>query len=322
MIRRHVVLIGSAGTGTAFGAVCALRRTWSQDLDLIAIDVNQRRLVTSALLADHFEQVPFSISSDFPHRLLELLKFYNVDTYLPLLPEEIAIASRLREEGLISANTIVVAPPMKSSIACEDKFALFQLLGKSGIPHPRTALANDPFIADEYFIKPRIGSGSHGVKLVSAHNLEEIVAPNSNAWIVQDQCMHPEVTVDVFYDPITEFSRVICRERLEVKAGVSVKARLFEDMGLESIAISLARTLSISGSFCFQVMQGSSGWVVTDVNPRPGAATSMCSLTGNDFFSATFAYHWREDFKRFFQPLDGHQFITRQYTDFFMGRNE
>ena len=125
--------------------------------------------------------------------------------------------------------------------------------------------------------------------------------------------------MDVFYDPENDFIRVVCRERIETKSGVSTKARLFEDDELSRFARTIAVGLKLKGSFCFQVMRNSHGWVVTDVNPRPGAATAMCALTGNDFFAATFAYHWGEDARVFFRPLNGEQFVTRQYSEFLMG---
>lgn len=45
---------------------------------------------------------------------------------------------------------------------------------------------------------------------------------------------------------------------------------MFEDAELGRIALALAEAPKLTGSFCFQVMRNATGWVVTDVNPRPG----------------------------------------------------
>src|SRR5208282_6948207 len=103
-------------------------------------------------------------------------------------------------------------------------------------------------------------------------------------------------------------------ERIEIKSGVSTKCRLFADEALSRHAKSIAEVLNLTGSFCFQVMRNTTGWVVTDVNPRPGAATAMCLMTGNDFFAASFARCWGEDARRFLRVVDGDQFVTRQYA--------
>ena len=319
MSKRRVVLIGSAGTGTAFAAACALRRVWSQSVVVIAMDINPMHLVTTALLTDHFEQVPLSASPEFSESLLKIVQHYKVDTYLPLFPKEIELAARLRSNGSISASVKLMTPPPAASAACADKWMLCQLLQNRGVPVPKTAPASTPFLAEEFFLKPKDGTGSLGARKVKKVDLSEIVGGRGGDWIVQEICMPPEVTVDAFYDPVQGFSRVICRERIEVKSGVSTKARLYEDEELSRIALVLAKVIELAGSFCFQVMRNPAGWVVTDVNPRPGAATAMCATTGNDFFAASFAHCWGEDARRFFGSLDGEQFVTRQYTEFLMG---
>jgi carbamoylphosphate synthase large subunit len=313
-----VVLLGAAGTGTAFAAACALRRVWSQSVKIVAMDINPRHLVTTSLLADHFEQVPLSASPEFPAALLDILGRHKVDTYLPLFPEEIALAARLRAEGKIPKLVSVMAPPPAASVACADKMTLCHLLTQHGIPVPKTFLASEPFAAEEFFLKPRDGTGSRGARKVAAEECHKLVGSHASEWVLQEICSAPEVTVDAFCDPATGFDHAVCRERIEIKSGVSTKSRLFADEELRGYAQGISKALDLAGSFCFQVMRNAAGWVVTDVNPRPGAATAMCVLTGNDFFAATFARCWEVDTRQFFQPLEGECFATRQYAEFLM----
>lgn len=310
------VLIGAAGTGTAFGAITALRRVWSEDVYILAIDTNPRHLVTASLLANHFEQVPAVASMEFPDILAEIIRSHSVDTYMPLLPEEIALAANLKAEGKIPPRLRLLTPSPTSSRICADKFELAHHLSSKKIPVPKTAIASNPFPADNYFIKPRKATGSRGASKISAAELQKMAGDQSQQWIIQELCSGPEITVDAFYDPKEEFLHAICRERIEVKAGVSTKARLFMDTELAELARSVAHVLQLSGSFCFQVMRGVTRWVVTDVNPRPGAATAMCLLTQNDFFAACFAYVWGADTRMFFAPINGDVFVTRQYAEF------
>jgi len=317
--KQRVVLLGSAGTGTAFAAACSLRRAWSQSVKIVAIDINPMHLVTTSLLADCFVKVPLSTAPEFQSKLLGILEHHKVDTYLPLLPEEIALAARLREGGHISKTVAVMAPSLAASVACADKWKLGYLLTKHGVPVPKTALASEPYVAEDYFLKPKNGTGSRGVRKIKAQELSKFVGSDAEEWVLQEVCSGPEVTVDAFFDPVTEINHVVCRERIEIKSGVSTKSRLFWDEELSNYARGIAEVLNLAGSFCFQVMRNASGWVVTDVNPRPGAATAMCALTGNDFFAAAFARCWGMDTRQFFQPLDGERFVTRQYTEFIMG---
>jgi carbamoylphosphate synthase large subunit len=318
-MKRHIVLLGSAGTGTAFAAACALRRVWSQSVSIVAMDINPRHLVTTSLLADASEQVPLSASPEFPGGLNHILLRYSVDTYVPFLPEEIALAARMRDAGQIAATVTVMAPPVGASEMCANKWHLCEFLSSAGIVVPKTSLASKPFAAEEAFLKPIGGTGSHGARKVKIEEIATVVGRDEENWIVQEVCSKPEVTVDAFYDPSSEFSYVICRERIETKSGVSTKCRLFSDETLAGYARKIAVALGLKGSYCFQVMHTSAGWAVTDINPRPGAATAMCAATGNDFFAASFALHWGEDFQQFFHALEGEYYVTRQYAEFLMG---
>jgi carbamoylphosphate synthase large subunit len=313
------VLLGSAGTGTAFGAIVSLRRVWCHAVRIVAMDINPAHLVTATLLADAFEKVPPSSDPEFKTILLKILKAHQIDTYLPLLPQEIAIASRLKQEGTLDDSVAILAPSYDASNLCADKLKLGERLIHHGVPVPASSEAFAPFTAPKYFLKLKSGTGSHGAQQVTNAELPKRIAGNPWDWLVQEVCDGPEVTVDAFMDSATGFAHAVCRERIEVKSGVSKKCRLFADDKLLDFAIKIAGALSLDGSFCFQVMKSGKEWVVIDVNPRPGGATAMCVLTGNDFFAATFALKWGEEYRQFFKEITRDHHVTRQYSEFLMG---
>ena len=317
--KSHTVLVGSAGTGTAFGAITALRRYWSGSLAIVSMDINPRHLVTASILSNSFEQVPLTASPEFSAALFRVIQDYRVDTYLPLLPDEVALAAKLLQAGSLPPCFSLLAGSADSSETAADKWLTAQWLARNGLNGPRTSLATGPFSAGKYFLKPRRGTGSRGARVVTATELAEAVRAQPYRWVVQEICEGPEVTVDAFFDPDTGFCRAVGRERIEIKAGVSTKARLFVDERLQELSKELATELAFAGSFCFQVMRVNGDWAVIDINLRPGAATAMCALTGNDFFAATFARAWRQNYTRFFQPFERDVFVTRQYAEFITG---
>jgi carbamoylphosphate synthase large subunit len=316
--KKHVVLIGSAGTATAFGAVSALRRHWSTGVTVVAMDINPEHLVTTSLLSDAFEQVPVSADSKFPSALLKILGKYGVDTYLPLIDLELARAAELRDSSYLPEDLCLLAPPAQSAHICFDKYLAASWMQQQGIPSPVTALASQPFEADAYFLKPRKGVGSQGVKIIEPAQLTSMPPGERGDWIVQGICQAPEVTVDVFYDPAREFMRISCRERLETKVGVCTKARVFFNPELAEIAASLSKGLQLVGTYCFQVMRVDSGWGVTDINARPGGGTAMSVAVGLDFHAAHFARAWGMDARGILPQLSHERIVTRQYTEFVM----
>jgi hypothetical protein len=81
------------------------------------------------------------------------------------------------------------------------------------------------------------------------------------------------------------------------------------------MARDLASSFELRGTFCFQVMMQNEQMVLTDLNPRPGAGTSMSQAYGVDFFAANFALAWHEDFLTYLPDIDDTVYVTRQYID-------
>ncbi len=319
MSQQPVVLVGAGGTTTAFGAVMALRRHWSSRVRIVVCDMNPPHLVTTSVLADAFEQVPPARDPAFPDTLLDLFQRQRINTWLPLLPDEIRIARELSRACLLPTDFHLLTGSDAAAEISADKLLAASRLEAMGIRVPQTTPASQPFPATHYFLKPRDGTGSRGARAIAAQDLAAAIQENPDAWIVQTSGSPPEITVDAFHDPATGFCRALGRERIEIKAGVSTKARIFEDPELHALALRLGTGLAFEGSFCFQVMRFDGQWGVVDLNTRPGGATAMCWQTGNDFFAATFAHAWHEDIARFFRPLDHDVFVTRQYAEFVTG---
>lgn len=315
MPRPHTLLVGSAGTGTAFHAICALRRHWYDCCTIVSQDINPPHLVTAALFADHHEQCPLATDAGFVDYLSGTIRRHNANQYLPLIPDEVAIA-RTSRSTINDAGASVISAAVDSPIDLSDKWAVAEASIAAGIPTPSTALAEPLGDHEAFFAKPRFGFGSRGAGVMTRSELASLDSHSKAELIVQERCEGPEVTVDAFVLPEDGYTHAIARERIDVKAGVCVKARLFADPELTSIANAISSAFRLQGTFCFQVMQLRGRWALTDLNPRPGAGTSMSIAAGSDFFAAMFAQAFGEDFTRFLDRLDGSVFVTRQYADF------
>lgn len=320
-LARETVLIGSAGAGSAFAAATAIRRAWGTTVKIVAMDINPGHLVTTSLLADQFEMVPLSSSPLFLERLQTIVTNFNVTTYLPLVPHEIAVAADAKETRSWMTDVKVMAPPANIAAICMDKDKLCQLLIRNKVPVPATYAIDQIPAGQTVFVKPKDGFGSRGARMLTYEEASTLDSDQKHGLIAQELCVAPEVTIDSFYDSGSDYIRTLCRERIEVKSGVATKCRIFDNDELEYLGRNIAKALNIDGSFCFQVMRNQKGeWAVTDVNPRPGAGTSMCTTTGNDFFAASFARCWQIDYFPYFRKLTNEVYVTRQYSDFLTGQ--
>lgn len=314
----QTVVLGAAGTGTSFAIASRLRAHWGDALRLIAIDVNPAHLVTTAQLVDDFVQVPYASDPAFAARIAELLLDTPAHTFIPILNEELALAARLLEDARFAAIDIW-SSPLHARLT--DKLAADAWLRALGVRTPAQPDWRHGADHQLYFVKPRAGIGSRGARVASAAELRAMPDPERAQLIIQERCAAPEVTVDSFYDAATGAAHAYCRERIETKAGVCTKARLFHDAELSAFAARIGQALGQRGTLCFQVMRGEAGWAVTDLNLRSGAGTAMTCAAGFDVLAAAYACRSGQDYAHLLPPLaPGRElYVTRQYAEFVMG---
>jgi carbamoylphosphate synthase large subunit len=314
----HVVLLGAGGTGTSFAIASRLRAHWGAAIRLIITDSNPPHLVTTSLLADACVRVPYANDPGFAALLADLIEREGVQTYIPILNDEIVLAARLQAEPRW-AHVDFWSSPLHAQ--CVDKVFADRWLQGIGVRTPATIAVDELAHGDgPWFAKPRRGFGSRGAGIVSGADLRRLDEIERDALIVQELCRSPEVTVDSFYDAATGVGHAYCRERIETKAGVCTKARIFRDAELEAFAVAIGRALGQRGTICFQAMQGDGGWAVTDLNLRSGAGTAMTCAAGFDVLAAAWACRRGEAYDRFLPPLEEGRslFVTRQYAEFVM----
>lgn len=311
MSEARCVWIGAAGTATGYGIVRCLRRHWGESVRVVTADVNPAHLVAATELADaHAIVPPVAERERFVEAFGAGVAEHGVDTYVPLLTRELELGAELAEAHGVQ----LLGPTERAARLCADKLEAARWMADAGIAAPPTVPAGEaPWWPEGVVVKPRSGQGSQEVEpIASEADLPRAHARGERA-IAQRRCQPPEVSVDAFAGR-TNF-RAVCRERIEVKAGVCTKARLFADPELAGVVARLAELLPHTGVLCVQFMRGPDGWEVTDLNPRAGAATPMSALAGIDVTAAAFAELWGEQPDRFLGRIEGEPYVVRHYEE-------
>ncbi len=309
----NTVLIGAAGSGTSFALITRIRASYPET-KIVAIDSNPKHLVSSALFSDVYYQVPLVSDGNYLEMMSEILSREKATHFFPIINEEIAAAF-----SLASKNPDIDFVTHGGTAQLTDKSFQNSWLVSNGLPAPaifsRAEALNRP---DDVFIKPMNGTGSKGARIISKLELQALTDDEISGLMLQEICSAPEVTVDSFHDFESNRQYTYCRERIEVKSGVSTKARIFFDEEISLIAHKMARALNQNGTICFQVMKSNTGWVITDLNLRSGAGTAMTVATGNDVLAAGFAVRSKRTYQHLLHKLNSNEeyFVTRQYTDF------
>jgi predicted ATP-grasp superfamily ATP-dependent carboligase len=216
--------------------------------------------------------------------ILDLVEAKRIDFVFPIHDEEIRVLLKARDSGSplpMSSNS------GRSVEICTDKLEMARRCSEWGIPAPKT-LVFEEFAADPFFpvfSKPRQGVGSTNVHTI-LHEDDFKKTVGQKDLIYQELCSAPELTVDVL---ATEFGTVaVARERIEIKAGVATKCKVWSSVDIHDLAERVSRAFNLKGLFCFQVMTQNGHLVVTDINPRSGGATAMTLAAGVNLYDAYF----------------------------------
>lgn len=310
------ILISPAGMAAVYHVVALAREHFSSDISIHLCDTNPRHLVAASALATTFTNVlPIS---DPGHRkqLFDVIKKKSIDVFLPMMEQELCMFPS-DDPDLVKLSVRSVSIPHSVIPLFKNKRSMLHFLSAHGIPVPHEMRKNEIRKRGMYFVKPIDGYGSRGALALSGKDIQPYVSKNS--FLIEECCKGPEVTIETFNTKIL-FS-TICRERIETKGGVCTKARVYFDPELESLAKRVCALISLPPALCIQVMKNSKKkWVVTDINPRLGAGTSMATAYGWSLGSALLAHLFDRDPSRWLTKRKGDVYIVRTYQDMVMSK--
>ena len=274
-------LVGSCGTGAAYQTIAALKNASSPTF-IIGIDSSKSELNPSSVYVDKYIQVAELRSPKYLAEIERLYREEGITNFCGFFEKEIVLH---RELCIVNGVKTVGAKDPEIFL---DKPKYLSVLSSHGISVPHI-FSNDELRqlrGDQAVImKPIDGSGSNGV--IVKNSIEKFDARKN---MVMEYVDGDEYTIDCFRDAGLDNFYSLSRKRIEVKAGVCVKAEIQFNPALHEVAQEVARLLGIDGVFCIQVIRRAGKYYVIDVNSRPGAGTSMSKHAGIDFFELQAAY--------------------------------
>lgn len=272
------LFINAAGTSNGYFLAETVKKKFGKSrIILIAGDLNPPHLVAASKLADKFVSTPPVRSRRFSSGMKEIFRKHRVGFYLPLFPED-CVKFPFREHQ----NPVCLSVPAASSFLFRNKFTQRKVLKDAGFAvedyFETFAHARESGLgAEDIVAKTRQGSGSTGV-----FDCASTVPPTGDKLFFVGRCGGVERTVDVLNWKGKVWT--VTRERTEVKSGVATKARAYFSPEHDNLARRLCSQFRMPTVFCFQTMDNRDGeTVVTDLNPRIGAGTSMSRFAGIDF---------------------------------------
>ena len=277
------ILITAGGTGIAWHLCKIAKEYFSQDFVIHICDVNEPELVPASVYSDYVHVVPMSNQTGYMAEIQRIVSEYKIDIIIPLLPEEGRMFAS-DSEFIIRNGLFTSAPSLSTYNKITDKKSLFYTLKELNIVTPLIyTVPSDIEPTKDYILKPRLGFGSLGIRIVKGEELKN----NSTTYffddstIIQEYCKGEdpvEVTVECFNTG--ELLRIFARQRISVKSGVCVKSRMIKSDVFYDDICKLIRTYDMPIAFNAQYLYSQEKWKLFDLNLRLGAGTPLATSFG------------------------------------------
>lgn len=279
------VMITAAGTVTAQSLIKALRED-ARVAFIAAGDVNP--MIATRAFTDEFVALPPASRPEFAAHSLEAAARLQIDLFVPLIVESEFLPLDAARERFASIGCRLVLPPREIILRTGDKLEFAEFLREMGIPGPETQPYSPGMRIQRFpvYLKPRRGSGSVGTaRVASLYSLHEIAEGRSDL-CVQEAVEGAEFTVDAFAAAPGRVVAAVPRERIAVKAGVSVKGRTYRHPLIERIVCDVVEKSGLRGPANVQGMLRSDGsFSIIEMNPRFSGTLALTTAAGINFAS-------------------------------------
>lgn len=227
---------------------------------------------------DYEGNIPYIDSEDFLDYMKKLIEKRNIAAIYPTMDSVISILKN-HEEDL---GCKVIGPHPKITDICLSKELTYKKLNgiiKLPIVYDKHNVTHFPV-----FIKPKIGYGSRGAKIV--HSLDELNKESAlQEKLILEYLPGDEYTVDCFSNK--EHALIYCsaRKRNRIRMGISVNCSFEKDQNeFYSIASKINNCMRFRGAWFFQVKRDKSGELtLLEVASRFGGSSLLSAAIGVNF---------------------------------------
>ncbi len=279
------ILISAGGTVTAQSVVKALREDGRASF-IAVVDIDPRN--ATKFFVDEFVRVPPADDPAFVTACLEAVERLRIELLIPIIVEREFLPLGAAGRQFEALGCRVAVPSRDIVLNAGDKLAFAQFLERLGIATPRT-VAYAPNLAEMRFpayLKPRRGSGSVGTQRFASEETLHEAARGRSDLIVQEAVDGIEFTVDCFAAEAGRVVAAVPRERIAIKAGVSVKGRTYHHPEIEAIASEVVAKTGIAGPANVQGMLREDGsFSIIEMNPRFSGTLALTTAAGINFAS-------------------------------------
>lgn len=232
------------------------------------------------LYEDYIPDVPFINDDSFLPYLRTIIKEHQIDAIYPTMD---AVITVLKEnESYIGCK--VIASPLETTRLCLSKKNTYNTL-KDIVPTP--TIFHSPGSVDSYpvFVKPDIGYGSRGTKIVYNKDALDNCLKEQDGLLILEYLPGEEYTVDCFTDSKGDLLFCGARIRARIKSGISVNTTIVKNQEpFYELARKINNRISFRGAWFYQVKRRKDGTLcLMEIASRLGGSSLLFKAKGVNF---------------------------------------
>lgn len=280
------ILILSAGTRNK--VVQYFKKAVGIDGKVIATDCSN--LAPAVYEADKFYLVPRITAPGYLDRILDICKEEKIDGVFSLIDPELNLLAKERNKFLAVGTTPVISPYALVE-TCFDKYKMYQLLLKMGIPTGKCYVDKESFyaalekgeISYPVFVKPVKGSASININKVTCSEEIEVLFKLYDDLMIQEFMDGQEYGADVYIDMISgKCTSVFVKKKIKMRAGETDKSVSVKDEGLFDLLQKFVEKCGFCGMIDIDIFEINGVYYISEVNPRFGGGYPHAYESGVD----------------------------------------
>ncbi|MGA2682113.1 MAG: ATP-grasp domain-containing protein [Candidatus Bathyarchaeia archaeon] len=235
----------------------------------------------SFVFNNHFI-IPSIYEGAWIRTLNDLTEKYKIDYLFPAYDD--IILALVQNSKNIKAR--IISSPLETCLICRYKSRTYEKF-KDLLPVPK--VFNDPSDVTDFpvFVKPDRGQGSQDASKVENPKALEMILENTPDLLILEYLPGKEYTVDCFTDRRKGLLFCRGRERVRIKAGISMNSKPIDNktnMEFQKIANIISKELEFHGAWFFQLKISNSGIVkLLEIAPRISGTMATNRVLGVNF---------------------------------------
>ena len=311
-MKLRILITGGGGSATE-----AIYKIWKKKYELFFCDCNILKK-PKIISKKRWIKIPIASSKDYLLKLNKILSSLKIDLLIPSVDEEVEIISKNRNK----IRCDLLMPSEKFINIHKNKWKTNQFLKKKNFysPESRILKKNTKLFPGPLIIKPIMGRGSQGVRIINKKDGIKNYISNSDMsgkLIIQKKIIGKEYTVMVSANKKGIVKAIVPVKVLE-KKGITILGKTDNNKNIINECFKIHNELKTPGCYNIQLILTKKNKVYAfEINPRISTTTCLAIYAGVDITNIFMKNKSNNSFLKDLKKFENNILLSRSWINNF-----